>query len=92
MREMNHGYLRELGRLRQAQAQERQTLAQEQSLQSQELARVIREGRDQEQFRKEQGLSAAEEFERRVKARAEAVKKRREEERRRDRDGGRERE
>lgn len=92
MRETNHGYLRELGRLKQAQAQERQTLAQEQSLQSQELARAIRDGRDREQFRKEQGPSATEEFERRVKARADAVKKRREEERRRDRDGGRERE
>lgn len=91
MREINRRYVRELGRLKATQAQERHGLAAEHSRQSQDLARGIRQGHDREQFQQERGSPFGDEFARRVRERAEAVKKRREEQKRKERDGGRER-
>jgi len=77
--------------LKETQTQERQSLQQEHSQQSQDRARDIKEGRDEQQFRKETGRDLTDEFTRRVKQRLEETKKRREEERKRGKGEGRER-
>jgi gas vesicle protein len=91
IRDINRRYHRELTKMKDGQAQERYELSAAQSRQSQELAREIRERRDEERFLQERGPSLGDEFARRVQERIKDVRKRHKEEKERNRGGGRER-
>ncbi|MCV0381726.1 relaxase/mobilization nuclease domain-containing protein [Nitratireductor sp.] len=92
VRAIEQDYQRALAKLKQAQLQERRTLQQAHSRESQALAREIREGRDRQQYRREAGQAVGDEFARRVRQQMEEAKKRRAQDRDKGRDdGGRER-